>query len=38
MFYDLKGEANMAPMVGILYPAVKEKTQKLQLRKWYKEK
>ncbi|OZB96187.1 DinB family protein [Paenibacillus sp. XY044] len=30
MLYDLKGEANMAPMVGILYSAVKENSQRLQ--------
>lgn len=30
MLYDLKGGANMAPMVGILYSAVKENFQRLQ--------
>jgi uncharacterized damage-inducible protein DinB len=30
MFYDLKGEANMSPIVGILYSAVKENSQRLQ--------
>lgn len=30
MLYDLKGGANMAPMVGILYSAVKENIQRLQ--------
>ncbi|TXK77677.1 DinB family protein [Paenibacillus sp. N3.4] len=31
MFYDLHGEANMSPIVGILYSAVKENSQRLQL-------
>lgn len=31
MFYDLKGEANMSPIVGILYSAVEENSQRLQL-------
>ncbi|WP_419876307.1 DinB family protein [Candidatus Pristimantibacillus sp. PTI5] len=31
MIYDLKGEANMPPIVGILYSAVKENSQRLQL-------
>ncbi|OAB47179.1 DinB family protein [Paenibacillus antarcticus] len=30
MRYDLKGEANMPPIVGILYSAVKENSQRLQ--------
>ncbi|MBW5447153.1 DUF664 domain-containing protein [Cohnella sp. CFH 77786] len=30
MFYDLKGEANMSPMVGILYSAVKENSERLR--------
>ncbi|WP_433617094.1 DinB family protein [Paenibacillus cellulositrophicus] len=30
MLYDLKGGANMAPMVGTLYSAVKENIQRLQ--------
>lgn len=30
MFYDLQGEANMSPIVGILYSAVKENSQRLQ--------
>lgn len=30
MFYDLKGEANMSPIVGILYSAVKENNERLQ--------
>src|SRR5690242_17645417 len=31
MFYDLQGEANMSPIVGILYSAVKENSHRLQL-------
>lgn len=31
MHYDLQGEANMSPIVGILYSAVKENSQRLQL-------
>jgi uncharacterized damage-inducible protein DinB len=31
VFYDLQGEANMSPIVGILYSAVKENSQRLQL-------
>jgi uncharacterized damage-inducible protein DinB len=31
MLYDLQGEANMSPIVGILYSAVKENSQRLQL-------
>ncbi len=31
MFYDLKGEANMSPNVGMLYSTVKENSQRLQL-------
>ncbi len=31
MFYDLQGEANMTPIVGILYSAVKENSQRLQI-------
>ncbi|MEC0129312.1 DinB family protein [Paenibacillus pabuli] len=30
MLYDLKGEANMSPVVGMLYSAVKENSQRLQ--------
>ncbi|SES18771.1 hypothetical protein SAMN04487944_12278 [Gracilibacillus ureilyticus] len=30
MLYDLKGEAGMAPIVGMLYSAVKENSQRLQ--------
>lgn len=31
MLYDLQGEENMSPIVGILYSAVKENSQRLQL-------
>jgi hypothetical protein len=31
MLYDLRGEANMSPIVGILYSAVKENSERLQL-------
>ncbi|MFD0677410.1 MULTISPECIES: DinB family protein [unclassified Paenibacillus] len=31
MLYDLQGEATMSPIVGILYSAVKENNQRLQL-------
>ncbi|SFF24710.1 Protein of unknown function [Paenibacillus algorifonticola] len=31
MLYDLQGEANMSPIVGMLYSAVKENSQRLQL-------
>lgn len=31
MLYDLQGEANMSPIVGILYSAVEENSQRLQL-------
>lgn len=31
MFYDLQGEADMSPIVGILHSAVKENSQRLQL-------
>ncbi|MGO4372789.1 DinB family protein [Paenibacillus sp. MCAF20] len=31
MLYDLQGEAGMAPIVGMLYSAVKENNQRLQL-------
>ncbi|AXF57127.1 DinB family protein [Salicibibacter kimchii] len=31
MFFDLLGETNMAPTAGILYSAVKENSQRLQL-------
>ncbi|MDQ0159606.1 DinB family protein [Alkalibacillus salilacus] len=31
MLYDLKGDANMSPTVGMLYSAVKENHQRLQL-------
>ena len=31
MMYDLQGEANMSPIVGILYAAVKENSQRLRL-------
>ncbi|XEC94375.1 DinB family protein [Paenibacillus tarimensis] len=31
MLYDLRGEANMSPVVGILYSAVEENSQRLQL-------
>ncbi|WP_083676263.1 DinB family protein [Paenibacillus sp. FSL H8-0548] len=31
MFYDLQGEENMSPIVGILFSAVKENSQRLQL-------
>ncbi|WP_240417286.1 DinB family protein [Paenibacillus periandrae] len=31
MLYDLQGEANMSPIVGILYSTVKENSQRLQL-------
>lgn len=31
MLYDLQGEANMSPIVGILYSAVVENSQRLQL-------
>lgn len=31
MFYDLQGEASMSHIVGILYSAVKENSQRLQL-------
>lgn len=31
MIYDLQGEVNMSPIVGILYSAVKENSQRLQL-------
>ncbi len=31
MLYDLQGEANMSPIAGILYSAVKENSQRLQL-------
>lgn len=31
MLYDLQGEANMSPVVGILYSAVIENSQRLQL-------
>ncbi|RKN60849.1 DinB family protein [Paenibacillus ginsengarvi] len=30
MFYDLEGEANMSPVVGMLYSAVKENSQRLR--------
>ncbi|MCG7376751.1 DinB family protein [Paenibacillus sp. ACRSA] len=30
MIYDLKGEDNMSPMVGVLYSAVKENSERLQ--------
>ncbi|KAB8138071.1 DUF664 domain-containing protein [Gracilibacillus oryzae] len=30
MFYDLQGEAKMAPIVGMLYSMVKENTERLQ--------
>lgn len=30
MLYDLKGEANMSPVVGLLYSAVTENSQRLQ--------
>lgn len=30
MLYDLEGEANMAPVVGMLYSAVKENSQRLR--------
>jgi len=30
MFYDLQGEANMSPIVGMLFSAVKENNQRLQ--------
>ncbi|MFC9708172.1 DinB family protein [Paenibacillus sp. NPDC056933] len=30
MLYDIKGEANMSPVVGLLYAAVKENSQRLQ--------
>ncbi len=31
MLYDLQGESTMSPIVGILYSAVKENNQRLQL-------
>jgi len=31
MIYDLQGEANMSPIVGMLYSTVKENSQRLQL-------
>lgn len=31
MLFDLKGEANMSPIVGILYSAVSENSQRLRL-------
>ncbi|QQK74157.1 hypothetical protein HUG15_20295 [Salicibibacter cibarius] len=31
MFFDLQGEPNMPPTVGILYSAVKENSQRLRL-------
>ncbi|MFD1953049.1 DinB family protein [Paenibacillus thailandensis] len=31
MLYDLKGEANMSPVVGILYSAVKENNERLRV-------
>ncbi|MHA7584204.1 DinB family protein [Paenibacillus vandeheii] len=31
MLYDLKGEVSMSPVVGMLYAAVKENSQRLQL-------
>lgn len=31
MRYDLKGDINMTPMVGMLYSAVKENSERLQL-------
>ena len=31
MLYDLQGEENMAPVVGMLYSAVKENSQRLKL-------
>ncbi|MFX3631386.1 MAG: DinB family protein [Candidatus Pristimantibacillus sp.] len=31
MLYDLQGEASMSPIVGILYSAVEENSQRLQL-------
>lgn len=31
MFYDLQGEANMAPIVGMLWSAVRENNQRLKL-------
>jgi hypothetical protein len=31
MLYDLQGEANMSPIVGILYSAVETNSQRLQL-------
>ncbi|OAX49393.1 DinB family protein [Paenibacillus sp. AD87] len=30
MLYDLKGEANMSPVVGLLYSAITENSQRLQ--------
>ncbi|SLJ96707.1 Protein of unknown function [Paenibacillus sp. RU5A] len=30
MLYDLKGEANMSPVVGLLFAAVIENSQRLQ--------
>ncbi|MDQ0229134.1 putative damage-inducible protein DinB [Metabacillus malikii] len=30
MVYDLKGETNMSPIVGMLYSAVKENAERLQ--------
>ncbi|NUU77625.1 DinB family protein [Paenibacillus xylanilyticus] len=30
MLYDLKGQANMSPVVGMLYSAVRENSQRLQ--------
>ncbi|QQK81224.1 DinB family protein [Salicibibacter cibi] len=31
MFFDLQGDVNMSPIVGLLYSAVKENSQRLQL-------
>ncbi|CAM4481030.1 putative damage-inducible protein DinB [Paenibacillus endophyticus] len=31
MLYDLRGEEHMSPIVGILYSAVKENSQRLHL-------
>lgn len=31
MFYDLQGEANMSPIVGMLFSAVKENNQRLRI-------
>ncbi|SDI79349.1 DinB family protein [Natribacillus halophilus] len=31
MFFDLQGDGDMSPIVGLLYSAVKENSQRLQL-------